>query len=366
MTSLLSGSGFDYKNFGCVKMLQCIQLFPRESISITFDGHGDPIVAVTNSSIVKEDDSKLIKREGKITAYFVERKHGFLVETPTGQTWFFHDAHIHNEKLLSELHNNILGQEITFEGKDFVLPGKTYPSVKTILELNNPTEDMEDEVSLSENNNQYEIPVSRRGNHSVFSLYKIRTCPFDGVDARVLQSRKFSDKDISGVKFRLDQLYKSRGYIPAELCKYHLSLAALNFALGKDDCSVARELQLHYSLLAEAGILDLSTSPEVVRFYAIEALRESALCFSTGDNSRMQLHQAKALYLLVLSYYTHPIFKRAHLEEYAKDFPALVQGLKDDSALLLMINDLPFYKAKIPPRAFNLLFDEILKLALRA
>jgi len=386
LTYNLSKAGFDYKAFGFSKMTQCVESLPVERVKMSYDGHGHPVICVfgkpaepvlpqnqvktarTKPESVQTDHavadqgrpavtvpvqdvetSELVMRSGKISAYYPARSHGFLVELTTNQTWFFHVSHISDQTLLEELQKNVVGQEVSFTGSDVVMPGKAYPSVQEIL----TTSITPVELSVVHSENPVAWPSARIGCHSVFATYKLLSCPYDGIDARVLQTKKFSAADVKGVQFRLDQLYKSRGYIPAELCKYHLTLAALNNKLGMDDVKVSCQLQLYFSLMAQACILDSSSSRETLRFYTIEAMKECEIV--KAQFSRSQFHLAKSIYLFVSSYFQSPGFKHARLEEYSAAIPSLILSLRKEPGFEELVRDLPYYKSVIPVDAYKVL-----------
>jgi len=74
-------------------------------------------------------------RRGRISAFYVDKNMGFLIETPTGQTWYFNSFSIIDTILTKELYAGKIRQEVYFHGDLNSGTGK-YPAALKIEGLN--------------------------------------------------------------------------------------------------------------------------------------------------------------------------------------------------------------------------------------
>ena len=83
---------------------------------------------------LKKDDSNqaTIERRGKISAYYPAKKMGFLIESGSGQTWFFRESVIYDDNLLNSLTDGNVGHEVLFYGDNSIIQGK-YPAADKVL-----------------------------------------------------------------------------------------------------------------------------------------------------------------------------------------------------------------------------------------
>ena len=213
------------------------------------------------------------ERKGVITAFFAERHMGFLVEDQTNQTWFFHDSRIPDKQLKSILVDGKVGIDVLFSGNDRVRTGK-YPAVDMLKALS-PSDitNKEDEADSSSTEENTSLASNTFSGFSPIAEYRMRTCPYEGVDARSLKVHKFTEQDLKNVRKRYAELRQIRGYLPLELSKFQLTIATLKYTLGYPKGAVANSLCTYFRLCGEAAILNPKLSPQVANFYAIEALK---------------------------------------------------------------------------------------------
>lgn len=81
----------------------------------------------------KEDPNQTnVDRRGRISAYYPAKKMGFLIESGSGQTWFFHASVIYDDNLLNSLTEGNVGHEVLFYGDNSIITGK-YPAADKVL-----------------------------------------------------------------------------------------------------------------------------------------------------------------------------------------------------------------------------------------
>ena len=349
LTQTLRNNGFDFKDFGFAKILSCLESFPTDLIVISSDTNGHPLIKVLENEYTLEDlrnetDSEQtesvgsLPRRGLISAYYFTRKMGFLIESPSNQTWWFNDGLVSDPQLLQSLHDGNVGQDVVFDGEDAVVEGKSYPAVCIIksfsIVMHNPHRPSE---NIAENViNQPETSVAL-AHYSKFAVQQINGCSYEGIDARSLQTKIFSKNDIKGVTFRLRELEKSSGYIPGELSKYHLTLAALHSKLDNDEHSITRHLRSYFTLLTESCLVDQNIPGDVARFYAVEAMRVSQPGFYSSK---------RLIYLLFLTY--APSLGAPRGQKTSNDISDLLSKLKEVPAFQILRSDLPYLKEEVP------------------
>ena len=70
---------------------------------------------------------------GRITAYYTDRGFGFVKESQSGQTWYFHQkALAADRQLRASLMRGELSQFVTFSGKPWATPGHEYPAIDSM------------------------------------------------------------------------------------------------------------------------------------------------------------------------------------------------------------------------------------------
>ena len=81
-----------------------------------------------------KDDSELAtsERRGRISAYYPAKNMGFLIESGSGQTWYFNANVVYDDNLLNSLNDGNVGHEVLFYGDNSINYGK-YPSVDKVL-----------------------------------------------------------------------------------------------------------------------------------------------------------------------------------------------------------------------------------------
>ena len=84
---------------------------------------------------------------GRITAYFVDRGFGFVKESQSDQTWYFHQKSLAADmQLQASLMRGELNQFVTFSGKPQATPGHEYPAINSMqgaqAQMETPTSDM--------------------------------------------------------------------------------------------------------------------------------------------------------------------------------------------------------------------------------
>lgn len=356
LTEKLSANGFRYEDFGYSKMLSCLQSFPQNQITISYDINGHPLVRVQKQDIVftqsgetwenNPQDNTLLSRRGIISAYYPIRGMGFIIESSSNQTWWFDDNLIRNPDLLQSLHDGVTGQDIVFDGKDTVLEGKTYPIPTGIRFLSN---DLQINRSISRDLEEKNTVSTDSSNgmeqYSKFSIQQMAECSYEGIDAKSLQEGSFSSKDIEGIRYRLRMLEKTRGYVPKVLSEYYLTLAALSLKIDKSSKTTSRYLRQYFSLQAEACMLDLNMPHEVIRFYCVEALRVSDPNFKSAF---------RLVFLLFLSY--EPSLGLSRGYKTLDDIRNLLAKMKEMDKIQDVVSDLPYYRAAIP-HFFPLIMD---------
>ncbi|OOP56537.1 MAG: hypothetical protein AYP45_08625 [Candidatus Brocadia carolinensis] len=84
-----------------------------------------------SSKPVPKTKKDATSRKGYISTYNVDRNFGFIVESSTGQTWYFHKKSIESETLLRGLIIGKVQQDIIFVGKSETISGK-YPEASQV------------------------------------------------------------------------------------------------------------------------------------------------------------------------------------------------------------------------------------------
>ena len=100
--------------------------------------HEDSIVSyeLDESLLAKAGIAKLVnvedaERVGSISAYFIERKYGFILEKHTGRTWYLAESAA-DETLVASLIKKNVSQHVVFEGRaDLILTGN-YPAARNV------------------------------------------------------------------------------------------------------------------------------------------------------------------------------------------------------------------------------------------
>ncbi len=86
---------------------------------------------------------------GRITAYYIDRGFGFVKESQSDQTWYFHQKSLAADmQLQASLMRGELNQFVTFSGKPQATPGHEYPAINSMqgsqAQMEPPTSDMRD------------------------------------------------------------------------------------------------------------------------------------------------------------------------------------------------------------------------------
>ena len=349
LTPTLRNNGFDFKEFGFSKMLSCLESFPKDAIVISSDSNGHPLIKVIENDYNLEnisnktddgdaDTHSILPRRGLISAYYFTRKMGFLIESPSNQTWWFNDSLVCDQQLMQSLHDGNIGQHVVFDGEDTVVEGKSYPAVSQIKSFSNVVHNPQQSSMITPEDVicTPDIP-SCLSRYSKFAVQQINSCSYEGIDARKLRTKIFTEDDIKRVTIRLEKLRRS-GYTPGELSKYHLTLASLHSKVDQDEVAIAQQLSSYFRLLSESCLVDQNIPGDVARFYTVEAMRVSSAGFDSASK--------KLIYLLFLTY--APSFGTPKGEKSSEDILALVNKIATTPFFKDLKSELPYFKEEVP------------------
>ena len=312
--------------------------FSTKTISSQSDVDGEVDVTQLQEKATSEQDNANDERKGVITAYFADRHMGFLVESQTNQTWYFHGSKILDKHLLDRLDSGKIGIDVLFSGNDRILPGK-YPAVDKLKAFSSTNvSSSESEIDSTIPRDDEKLTTVWPSGFSTIADYRMRNCPYEGVDARSLKAREFSVTDLKKVQQRLAELRQTRGYIPLELSKFQLTIATLKYILGSSKDSVANALSYYFRLCGEAAILNPDLSPQVANFYAVESLKV------TGPDNQFLL---SCLYLLANTYDNDIQFVKGN--KTPDDLLHLLKQMQQRGTLESLVEKIPYLEATISP-----------------
>ena len=358
LEDVLADNGFSIAECGFDSLETFLRSFPPDEISfedvngeLSIRIHGfsmkadTPVHASNNPTIpivsqshtIANQSPSNIERKGVVTAFYEKRHIGFLVESQTSQTWYFHESKIADKKLMDYLVSGKVGVDVLFSGNDKIIQGK-YPAVESVKAFSTADMSMQesgDELSISENE-QKNASIWPSG-FSYIADYRMKNCPYEGVDARSLKVREFSVSDLKKVQRRLAELRQTRGYIPLELSKFQLTIVTLKYMLGSTRDSVADALSYYFRLCGEAAILNPDYSPQVANFYAVEALKVAA-----PENHFL----LSCLYLLANTYDTEIQFVKKN--KTPEDLQGLLKQMLQRGTLERLVDNIPYLEETIP------------------
>lgn len=218
-------------------------------------------------------------RQGRVSAYYQGRNFGFIVESSTGQTWFFHKTSIISPPLLQSLIDGIVRQDVSFSGKVEVQSGK-YPLADEVSVLS--------EISATTAEVPQRTPLKLR----------LQAIPRDGsAFAKAMEAEQLDQLDRAETLYR-DEIAKQGSHAKSAV----KNLAALKNRKGTPDAAI-KILDDHKSLF---GVIEISSLDQMrVQFYVkARNFHEAAnllskLAKSTSDQSKRVAYQRQEAYCLL-------------------------------------------------------------------
>jgi len=247
-------------------------------------------------------------RQGRVSAFYPERKFGFIVEDTTGQTWFFHSSSVDDDSLLSGLVKSEVRQYVRFSGDPETVSGK-YPLANTVQLIS------ADGSILGERQERAPLKVRLAGIPKDGSFY-----------ARAKKAEQ------------LDQLNQAESFYREEISRNgrHVKsaikdLAALRSRIGKPESAieVLKQYRSKYSALEQTSLDQMTVQ------FLVKARRFTDASQLLVQLAKKEVRSSKRLELLRQEAYCH--FASGNFDIAIEKLDKLLRDHPYDNATLLLI-----------------------------